>query len=128
MLKSRTDLTPASVPALLEWFERSAYVRLCDLERRRRDGQAYKKGSEVRFVLASQVEVRAVRRLLHAVGLRPGKPFLKNNRIVQPVYGEPAVEWFLSRLPIGRDRATLGFSSCGQRTVRRSYTGTRGGN
>lgn len=105
---------------LLAWFERTGYVRRCDLQRRAREGQTYKKGVEVRLVLASQDEVRTVRRLLRAVGLLPGGSYGKHRRFVQPVYGEAAVDWFLTRLPSGRERAAMGFSPSGQRVVRRS--------
>jgi hypothetical protein len=70
--------------------------------------------------------VRAVRRLVRAVGLRPGKPFAKHGRIVQPVYGQTAVRWFLSRLPSDRERAAMGFSLSGRRLARRSRSSHRG--
>lgn len=84
---------------LLAWFGRGGYMRRCDPERRKREGQAYKKGYEVRFVLDSQQAVRQVRRLLLGAGFRPGRTFRKSNRIVLPVYGRATVEWFVKRLP-----------------------------
>jgi len=116
---SQQSSTSAAAAALLGWFERTAYVRCCDPERRVRERASYKKGFEVRLVLESKEDVRIVRRLLRAVGLRPGKTFGKHSRIVQPVYGEPAVRWFLDRLPSGRERATMGFSANGRRLGRR---------
>lgn len=114
------DLGAVAAAKLIAWFERTGYVRRCDPLRRARDGQAYKKGAEVRLVLASQDEVRTVRRLLRAVGLLPSGSYGKHRRFVQPAYGEAAVDWFLTRLPSGRERAAMGFSPSGQRVVRRS--------
>lgn len=79
-------------------FEQSGYVRRFDPERRKRVGSSlYKKGFEVRLVLTSEEELREARRLLEVVGLRPGKPFRKNSRFVQPIYGRSALDWFLKR-------------------------------
>lgn len=108
---------PAS--ELLDWFERTGYVRPHDSQRRIDEGQKYKKGYEVRFVLGSKSETRTVRRLLRSVGLHSGRPFDKHGRIVLPVYGEEALRWFLDRLPVGRERTALGFSASGRRAVRR---------
>jgi hypothetical protein len=110
-------------PAAIELaavFARCGYIRRFDADGRVRDGQSYKKGNEVRFVVASPAELRAVRVLLLAVGLRPGRAFQKHRRLVQPLYGLAAVEWCVAHLPAGRDRSVLGFSSNGQRVVRRS--------
>jgi len=82
---------------LLRWFERGGYLRCCDPQRRAREGDAYKKGYEVRFVLDSEKNLQEVRRLLAAAGIRPGKPFRKHQRYVQPVYGRSTVEWFVDR-------------------------------
>ncbi len=59
--------------------------------RRQRDNQTYKKGYEVRFSVASRAELRQVQQSLGALNLKPGEPFSKRNRIVQPVYGATAV-------------------------------------
>jgi hypothetical protein len=82
---------------LLRWFERGGYIRCCDPKRRVREGDAYKKGYEVRFVLDSEKNLQEVRRLLTAAGIRPGKPFRKHQRYVQPVYGRSTVGWFVDR-------------------------------
>jgi len=112
---------PAATELAAE-FARCGYVRRRDADRRVREGRSYKKGYEVRFVLDSSDELRAVRRLLQAVGLRPGRPFHKHRRLVQPVYGRAAVDWCVVHLPVGRDRTALGFSSDGQRVAYRSRT------
>ena len=105
---------------LLVWFERSGYIRRYDPQRRAREGPSYKKGYEVRFVLDSEDALRVVRRLLTAAKLRPGKPFRKHQRIVQPVYGRTTVEWFMDQLSKGREHAKHGFGPDGRRIVRRS--------
>ena len=105
---------------LLSWFERCGYIRRYNPERREREGQHYKKGYEVRFVLGSEGALQAVKRLLTAVKLRPGKPFHKHQRIVLPLYGRETVEWFVNLLSRGRERARLGFGPDGRRLTRRS--------
>lgn len=71
----------------------SGYARVADLAKRKQRGSAsYKKGYEVRFVLATKEELAHVRRLLKAAGFEPGKPFAKHSKLVQPVYGREAVE------------------------------------
>lgn len=104
---------------LAKWFVRCGYVRRCDLERRGREGQSYKKGSEVRFLVESTDQLRAIRRLVRAAGFRPGKPFRKHRRLVQPVYGRPVVEWLVGQLAIGRARRAAGFAPNGRRMIRR---------
>lgn len=111
--------TPSTATELATLFARTGYVRRCDAKRRAREGQSYKKGYEVRFVLGSEHETRAVRHLLRAAGLRPGKPFRKHNRLIQPVYGRAAVDWFLAGLPSGRERLAVGFAADGRRVGRR---------
>ena len=105
---------------LLRWFERGGYIRRYDPDRRAREGQGYKKGYEVRFVLASEEDLPVVRRLLTAAKLRPGKPFRKHQRYVQPVYGRAAVEWFVDRVSKDRERARYEFGPDGRRLIRRS--------
>lgn len=76
-------------------FRRGGYVRSADLAKRKERGsERYKKGYEVRFVLDTESELKDVRRLLKAAGYKPGKPFEKHAKIVQPVYGRVAVEAF----------------------------------
>ncbi len=78
-------------------FERGGYIRRPNLDRLEELGsQRYKKGSEVRLVLLSNAELREAKRWLKDVGLRVGKPFAKHSRIVLPIYGDHAVDWFES--------------------------------
>jgi len=101
-----------------ELFATRGYVRRFSKDLREKLGSDhYKKGSEVRLVLDSQAQLNQARRLLKSVGLEPGRPFSKHTRIVQPIYGQAAVAWFLKHLPKG---ANLGFRRDGSRTKRRT--------
>lgn len=104
---------------LMAYFLRSSYVRQADPVLRLLQGRTYKKGYEVRFVVASPAELREVRALVQRLGFRPGMPFSKHNRIVQPVYGRAAVDWFVTRLRKGRRQRSEGFYSDGARLWRR---------
>lgn len=115
--QSASDLVAGE---LLRWFERCGYFRRCDPKRRAREGAAYKKGYEIRFVLDSEQAVQTVRQLLAAAGLTPGSPYRKSRRIILPVYGRKAVEWMTGLLPKGRERLRQGFAADGRRLVRRS--------
>src|SRR2546427_9216150 len=83
---------------LARLYQTSGYVRLSDEQRKRKDAQKYKKGSEVRFVVGTRGELEIVRGLLRQVGLKPGAPFQKHSRWVQPVYGREAVDRFVNRV------------------------------
>ncbi len=81
---------------LRQAFRRSGYVRVVDKTLRKEMGQKYKKGYEVRLVVKTKRELTQIRQLLRQVGFKTGKPFEKHSRMVQPIYGKSAVEWFLS--------------------------------
>jgi len=82
--------------ALRDLFEERGFVRTADLEKRRRETAVkYKKGYEVRLTADSEDELSRIRRLLETAGFKPGKPFRKHSRWIQPVYGRSVVEWFL---------------------------------
>ncbi len=83
-----------AVAALAASFAQNGCYRGPNEKRRERDGQAYKKGYEIRLTAASAAELRQLRRLLQAVGLSPGKPYRKARRFILPVYGRDAVERF----------------------------------
>lgn len=78
----------------------------------------YKKGHEVRLTLGSMTQAREVQQLLEVVGLRAGKPYAKHSRVILPIYGAEAVDWFLER--IGKNPKALGFTAAGRRRDRRS--------
>jgi hypothetical protein len=76
-------------------FRAGGYCRMADMEKRERAGsQRYKKGYEVRLVVATRAELAEVRRALRAVGFRDARSFLKHGKFAQPVYGRDAVRWF----------------------------------
>lgn len=84
----------SAATTLLYYFRRNGHVRVADPARRKKEGSGrYKKGSEVRFVLHSEAEVREVREGLRALGFTPGKVFLKRGRLVVPVYGKRVTDW-----------------------------------
>ncbi len=81
---------------LIEYFERSGCVRYPDLKLRKKAGcMKYKKGWEVRFTAKTNQELDLIGKLLDEVGLKKGKPYKNGNSIIQPVYGEQAVEIML---------------------------------
>ncbi len=81
--------------ALKQYFQQHGYVRRPDKERRKRVA-SYKKGWEVRLTVKTESELTLIRHWLEQVGLKPGKPYRKFKRIVQPIYGKVATEWFSS--------------------------------
>jgi hypothetical protein len=81
---------------LKQFFQQHGYVRVANETRKEQLGQKYKKGYEVRLVVKTQSELAHIRQLLHQIGFKAGKPFQKHSRIVQPIYGQSAVEWFSS--------------------------------
>lgn len=75
-------------------FAESGYIRRPNAARIKEGRQEYKKGTEVRLVVETRAELAEVRTALRAMGLRPGRPFQKHTRFVQPVYGAEAAKWF----------------------------------
>lgn len=79
---------------LVMFFKRNGYIREPDENRRKKDGQSYKKGYEIRFVVNDKTELVKVKSLLHMYGFKVGKPFKKRLQTIIPVYGKDAVEKF----------------------------------
>lgn len=78
-------------------YASGGYMRVPNPERQKNEGPTkYKKGLEVRFVVRSRSELALIRRLLSQAGFRPGRPFQKGNRFLQPLYGYEAVSRFIS--------------------------------
>ncbi len=71
-------------------------MRVPNLERREKESATYRKGYEIRFVVATKRQLAEIRRLLRRVGFKPGKPFQKHSRWVQPVYGRHVMQQFRS--------------------------------
>lgn len=63
-----------------------------DKTRRKKEGQAYKHGYEIRLVVKGKIELKKIQSLLKDLGFKIGKPFEKGLQIVQPVYGKYQVE------------------------------------
>jgi hypothetical protein len=83
------------VERLAGHFRRNGYVRRLDAVRRKKHGQLYKKGAEVRFVARSKSELAEIRRLLRQSGFKVARPFAKGLQWRQPLYGVAAVARFL---------------------------------
>jgi hypothetical protein len=80
---------------LVQFYRRNGYLRLPDEDRQQSEGpRNYKKGYEIRFVAMSKKELATIRRLLKTAGFKPGNPFPKVHRYVQPVYGREATVRF----------------------------------
>ncbi len=62
--------------------------------RRKAEGQAYKKGYEIRLVANNQGDLNIIRGLLRDSGFNTANPYFKRNGWVQPIYGREAVERF----------------------------------
>jgi hypothetical protein len=79
---------------LLYFFCRNGYLRSPNKARRKRDGQYYRKGYEIRFVVNNKEELSEMRALLKKAGFKAGKPYSKHSRFVFPVYGREYYEKF----------------------------------
>jgi hypothetical protein len=85
-----------TVTRLSAFFRRNGYVRFQNARRLKAEGyRVYKKGDEVRLVVETSAELKTIRRLLQQAGFKPGRPFTKSRKRVQPVYGREAVARFL---------------------------------
>ena len=79
-------------------FSRSGCFRIPDPERRKREGQRYKKGYEVRLAVGDDTELSAVRRSLKRLGMKPGESYQKHRRTIQILYGKQPVAAFIRLL------------------------------
>ena len=87
--------SPATKQQLTFFFQRNGYLRLPNPVRQEQEGhQVYKKGYEVRLVAGSERELQQIRSLLHQAGFKAGKPFVKGQQWIQPIYGREGVERF----------------------------------
>lgn len=83
---------------LVKYFRRNGYLRFPDEKLRKKMGENYKKGYEVRLAANDKKELSEIKNLLRKAGFKYGKPFQKSNRLIQPIYGKDAVEKFQSIL------------------------------
>jgi hypothetical protein len=79
---------------LVELFERNGCLRMPKEERMEEGHQLYKKGCEIRWVAYDEMEAREITVLLGKAGFKVGSAFIKNNRVVLPVYGYEALARF----------------------------------
>ena len=79
---------------LAESYHHRGYMREPDVIRKKKDGQSYKKGHEVRFVACSDDELAEIRHYLREAGFDLARPYDKGKKIVQPVYGKENMERF----------------------------------
>jgi hypothetical protein len=94
--KKVLESPPEEAPELLlRWFfKRNGYVRVLNEQRKQDLGDKYRKGWEVRLVAQNETELELIRDALEKTGFKLSKSFPKHIRIIQPVYGKAAVEWF----------------------------------
>ena len=72
-----------------KFYRRSGCVRFPSKIRKKEESrQIYKKGYEVRFSLKNEEELKKIRSALEDLDFKLGKPYTKNKRIIQPVYGK----------------------------------------
>jgi len=95
--------TEASFPdspeqKLVRSFDRNGCLRVPNIERRRADSRTYKMGYEIRLAAFTRRELMELRSTIRAAGMKPGKPFAKANRWIQPIYGRQAAEQFVAWL------------------------------
>lgn len=83
---------------LARFFRRNGYFRIPDKKLHVKLGEDYKRGYEVRLVANDRKELKEINSLLTETGFKTGKPFKKNNKYVQPVYGKESVQKFKSIL------------------------------
>lgn len=77
------------------YFSLCGHVRKPREDRARDEGwETYKKGWEIRFRLHPD-EVGFVQSLISHAGYRPGRPYIKRVRLIQPVYGVEAAREIL---------------------------------
>ncbi len=79
--------------ALKKLFLQRGFVRMADEKRRLKDPK-YKKGCEVRLMAKTVSELIQIQLWIIEVGLKPGMPYRNKSRLIQPIYGKDAVEWF----------------------------------
>ena len=110
LLTSPLDVPASIAQQLVGSFCRNGYVRRLKVDRRRTEGQKYKKGDEVRLVASSPAELATIRRLLRQAGFKAGRPYVQGRQFRLPLYGRQQVARFLamvaSQRAVAADAAT----------------------
>ena len=86
---------PRVLARLASFYRRNSCLRVPDTVRLAEGYRAYEKGCELRLILEDAGELAEVQRLLATAGFRPGRPYRKGPRWVQPLYGHEAVARFV---------------------------------
>jgi len=94
-MDATSPVADSPAETLVLFYKRNGYLRHPNPDRRKAESQSYKMGYEIRLVANSKCELTILRRTIRDAGLKPGKPFAKVNRWVQPIYGRHAMERFL---------------------------------
>lgn len=101
-------------------FSRGGYLRMRDNRKwKQRGSQDYKKGYEIRFFPDDDQELKLLQRAIISLDLHVSKTFIKQNRVVQPLYGREITEKFKAI----RDKARGAKSK--KRPARRTAGSTR---
>jgi len=79
---------------LYNLFIRNGCIRLPS-KKRKKEGESYKKGYEIRWTAFSKKEAYQIIKMLKSLEIKPGKSYEKNNRVVIPVYNKEVVTGFL---------------------------------
>lgn len=96
-------LTKIQREAVSLYESTSSCVRTPSEQRRQEGHEAYKKGWEVRFAVATKADAAEASRLLIRAGLSPGRPYRKSPRLwILPLYGKVPVLRFLEWLEEGK--------------------------
>ena len=79
---------PRALRILQEVFLRNGYLRMRDEKKAKSLGSHYKKGYEVRLVSKDQSELQLLQTAIYSLDYKVNKAFLKNGRMIQPIYGK----------------------------------------
>lgn len=85
-----TKYTPNRALSILkEIFLSNGYVKVRDeIKVQSLGAQQYKKGFEIRFLPKNQDELKLLQNAISSLGYKVSNTFLKNGKIVQPLYGK----------------------------------------
>jgi hypothetical protein len=86
----------AAIKQLRYFLLRNGCLRSPNTVQRKNKGQTYKKGYEIRFTAMNENELSLIRLLLIKANYKLGRPYVKVNRFIQPVYGKKYYEEFRS--------------------------------
>jgi len=103
----KTDTHRSAVQFIKKLAARGAYARFPNPIRRKKDGQAYKKGYEIRLPIRSGKDMREAKIALRKLGFSFGKPFKKHSHYILPIFGREQVGRFLELFRIAPERSRI---------------------